>query len=109
MDRSPIRDRGSISQPLAEQLLVEHGVLLITKLRKNMCNRLLDVSDKPILRKRAIVEPIHDQLNNICQIEHTRHRSPVTFLVNSVAGLIASCHQPRKPSLDLDPYRLPAA
>jgi hypothetical protein len=102
-------DRGYISQPLAEQLLVEHGIQLITKLRKNMRNRLLDVSDKLLLRKRAIIETIYDQLKNICQIEHTRHRSPVNFLVNLVAGLIAYCHQPKKPALDLDPYRLPAA
>jgi hypothetical protein len=102
-------DRGYISQPLTEQLLVEHGIQLITKLRKNMRNRLLDVSDKLLLRKRAIIETIYDQLKNICQIEHSRHRSPVNFLVNLVAGLIAYCHQPKKPSLDLDPYRLPAA
>ena len=102
-------DRGYISQPLAEQLFVEQGVQLITKLRKNMHNRLLGVSDKLLLRKRAIIETIYDQLKNICQIEHTRHRSPVNFLVNLVAGLIAYCHQPKKPALDLDPYRLPAA
>jgi len=102
-------DRGYISQPLAEQLFVEHGVALITKLRKNMHNRLLDLSDKLLLRKRAIIETIYDQLKNICQIEHSRHRSPVNFLINLVAGLIAYCHQPKKPSLDLDPYRLPAA
>lgn len=102
-------DRGYISQPLAEQLLLEHGLQLITKLRKNMHNRLLDVSDKLLLRKRAIIETIYDQLKNIYQIEHSRHRSPVTFLVNLVAGLIASCHQPKKLALDLDPFRLPAA
>jgi hypothetical protein len=102
-------DRGYISQPLTERLFVEHGVQLITKLRKNMHNRLLDVSDKLLLRKRAIIETIYDQLKNICQIEHSRHRSPVNFLVNLVAGLIAYCHQPKKPALDLDPYRLPAA
>jgi transposase len=102
-------DRGAISQPLAAHLLVEHGGQLITKLRKNMHNRLLDLSDKLLLRKRAIIETIDDQLKNICQFEHSRHRSPVNFLVNLVAGLIAYCHQPTKPSLDLDPYRLPAA
>ena len=102
-------DRGYISGPLAERLLVEHGVRLITKVRKNMRNRLLDVSDKLLLRKRAIIETIYDQLKNISQVEHTRHRSPVNFLVNLVAGLVAYCHQPKKPSLDLDPFRLPAA
>lgn len=61
-----------------------------------------------MLRKRAIIETIYDQLKNICQIEHSRHRSPVNFLVNLVAGLSAYCHQPKKPSLDLDPYRLTA-
>lgn len=102
-------DRGYISQELAEQLLVTQGVRLITKLRKNMHNRLLTVADKLLLRKRAIIESIVDQLKNVCQIEHSRHRSPRNFLVNLIAGLIAYCHQPKKPSLDLGLLALPAA
>lgn len=105
-------DRGYISQALAEDLLLLHGVHLITKLRSNMRNRLLHVADKLLLRKRAIIESIVDQLKNICQIEHTRHRSPCNFLVNLLAGLIAYCHQPKKPSLglhDLGLLALPAA
>jgi Transposase DDE domain len=102
-------DKGYISQPLAEELLVGHGVRLITRLRKNMRNRLMDVFDKLLLRKRALIETINDQLKNVCQIEHTRHRSPLNFLVNLVGGLIAYCHLPKKPSLHLDPDRdLPA-
>ncbi len=55
-------------QPLAEQLLVEQGVQLITRLRKNMRNRLVTLSDKLLLlRKRAIIETIYDQLKNICE------------------------------------------
>jgi Transposase DDE domain len=92
---------------LTAQLLVEEGVQLVTKLRKNLHNRLLDLSDQLLLRKRALIETIDDQLKNICQIEHSRHRSPVNFLVNLIAGLIAYSHQPKKPALDLDPYRLP--
>lgn len=92
-------DTGYISQPLAEQLFIEHGVRLITKLRKNMRNVLLDVADKLLLRKRALIETINDHLKNVCQIEHTRHRSPINFLVHLMAGLIAYCHQPKKPSL----------
>ncbi|HEY6406902.1 MAG TPA: IS982 family transposase, partial [Ktedonobacteraceae bacterium] len=61
-------DKGYLSQPLAEQLLVTQGLHLITKLRKRMRNRLFDVSDKLLLRKRAIIETINDQLKNICQI-----------------------------------------
>src|SRR5947208_776100 len=94
-------DKGYLSQPLAEHLLVTQGLQLITKLRKRMRNRLLDWSDKLLLRKRAIIETITDQLKNISQIEHSRHRSPINFLVNLVAGLIAYCHQPKKPSLGL--------
>ncbi len=98
-------DKGYISQPLAEHLLIEQGVQLITRLRKNMRIRLMPLSDKLLLRKRALIETIYDQLKNICQIEHTRHRSPVNFLVNLVCGLIAYCHLPKKPSLDLDSDR----
>lgn len=102
-------DKGYLSQPLAEHLLVTHGVHLITKLRKKMHNRLLPLSDKLLLRKRAIIETINDQLKNICQIKHSRHRSPFNFLVNLVAGLIAYCHQPKKPSLGLQPLALLSA
>jgi Transposase DDE domain len=95
-------DKGSISQSLAEQLFVEQGVRLITKRRKNMHQRLVETSDRLLLRKRAIIETIFDQLKNISQVEHTRHRSPRNFLVNLVCGLIAYCRQPKKPSLHLD-------
>jgi transposase len=96
-----IADRGYISQALFEQLLGTFGVQLITKLRKNMKNRLLPLMDKFLLRKRAIIESVVDQLKNISQIEHTRHRSPVNCFINIIAGLIAYCHQPKKPSLNL--------
>ena len=92
-------DKGYISHALAEQLLLTQGLQLITKLRKNMRNILMPLADKLLLRKRAIIESINDQLKNICQIEHTRHRSPLNFLVHLFAGLIAYCRQPKKPSL----------
>jgi hypothetical protein len=96
-----IADRGYVSQPFFEQLLDTFGVQLITKLRKNMKNRLLPWMDKLLLRKRAIIESVVDQLKNISQIEHTRHRSPINCFINIIAGLIAYCHQPKKPSLHL--------
>jgi Transposase DDE domain len=102
-------DRGYLSHALAEALFIRQGLHLITKLRKNMRSRLLTMSDKRLLRKRAIIETIDDQLKNICQIEHSRHRSPRNFLVNLLAGLIAYCHQPKKPSLDLGKHSLSLA
>jgi len=98
-------DKGYISAPLAEQLFLTCGLRLITKLRKNMRNQLLDLSDRLLLRKRALIETTVDQLKNVCQIEHSRHRSPYNFLVHLLAGLAAYCHQPKKPSLGLDVHR----
>ena len=102
-----IADRGYISQPLFEQLLDTFNVQLITRLKKNMKNRLMPLIDKLLLRKRAIIESVVDQLKNISQIEHTRHRSPTNAFINILAGLIAYCHQPKKPSLDIIPNGLP--
>jgi hypothetical protein len=67
-----------------------------------MKNRLMILADKLLLRRRAMIESVIDQLKNISQIEHSRHRSPVNCRVNLVCGLIAYCHQPKKPSLLVD-------
>jgi Transposase DDE domain len=102
-----IADRGYISQPLFEQLLETFHVQLITRLKKNIKNRLMPLVDKLLLRKRAIIESVIDQLKNISQIEHTRHRSPINAFINIIAGLIAYCLQPKKPSLHIIPSGLP--
>jgi DDE family transposase len=93
-------DRGYISQALHDTLFA-HGLALFTKIRKNMKNRLMRLWDKLLLRKRALIETINDQLKNISQIEHTRHRSVTGFMVNLLAGLVAYSYQPKKPSLGL--------
>ena len=97
-----LADKGYISQALFEQLLETFGLQLITGVKKNMKNRLMPLADKLLLRQRAIIETIIDQLKNISQIEHTRHRSFFNYLVNLLCGLIAYCHQPKKPSLGLE-------
>ena len=74
-----------------------------------MKNHLMHLSDKLLLRKRAIIESIIDQLKNISQIEHSRHRSPTHFVVYLIAGLIAYSHQDKKPGLHLDERALLAA
>jgi hypothetical protein len=101
-------DKGYLSQPLVEALMTEHKVHLITAARRNMQDRLLIHADAVLLRKRALVESIYDQLKNISQIEHSRHRSPINFVVNLLAGLIAYSFQEKKPSLHLDPLLVPA-
>jgi hypothetical protein len=93
--------KGYISQDLFEKLFVD-GIHLITKIKKNMKNSLMLLSDKIYLRKRAIIETVNDQLKNICQMEHTRHRCFENFIGNMVSALIAYNFQPKKPSLNLD-------
>ena len=74
---------------------------MITPIRKNMKNRLFVFDDKLLTPKRPVIETIIDQLKNISQILHTRHRSPSNFSVNLIAGLIAYTWQAKKPSLHL--------
>lgn len=96
-----VGDKGYISKTLFEQLFID-GVHLITKLRKNMKNCLMHIHDKILLKKRALIETVNDELKNICQIEHTRHRSFDNFIANMISALIAYSFFPKKPSLNLD-------
>jgi Transposase DDE domain len=93
-------DKGYISQPLAT-LLQAQDLRLVTRLKTNMKNRFLPLCDKLLLRKRALIETVNDQLKNISQIEHTRHRSFWNFLGNVAAGLIAYTWREKKPSLNI--------
>lgn len=72
------------------------------KLKSNMKGQLMTVSDKILLRKRALIETINDELKNIAQIEHSRHRSVVGFTVNLMAGLAAYSFFPKKPMIDVE-------
>ena len=97
-------DKGYISQPLFEQLFAQ-GIQLITqpkKKKKSQDHRLMPLLDKLLARKRSIIETINDQLKNISQIAHTRHRSPINFLLNLVAGLLAYTFQDKKPAIRFD-------
>ena len=91
-------DKGYVGKDLM-QLLFADGLHLITHIKNNMKNSLMTMSDKILLRKRSIIETVNDELKNICQIEHSRHRSFSNFLANIVAGLIAYSFLPKKPSI----------
>jgi Transposase DDE domain len=91
-------DKGYISEQLTKLLFVD-GIQLITSIRNNMKNSLMEMSDKILLRKRSIIETVNDELKNICQVEHSRHRSFGNFLSNLIAGIIAYNFLPKKPSL----------
>ncbi len=111
-DRAPLRnerfldkifgklfaDKGYIGKELAQLLFVD-GVQLITQIKNNMKNCLMTFSDKILLRKRSVIETVNDELKNICQVEHSRHRSFGNFLTNLISGLIAYSFLPKKPSI----------
>jgi len=93
-------DKGYISKPFYDLLQQTYDIQLIIILRSNTKNRLpLPLMDRILLRKRAIVECVIDQLKNISQIEHSKHLNVTNFLFNLICGLFAYTHQPKKPSL----------
>lgn len=60
---------------------------------------LTPIQDAFLLRKRAIIETIFDQLKNIFQVEHSRNRSQINYFNNIFSALIAYSFQEKKPSL----------
>jgi hypothetical protein len=95
-------DKGYISAELTTKLL-EGGLQLITPIKKNMQNKFVSLLDKIILRKRSIIETINDLLKNNCNIDHSRHRSPLNFMVNMISGLIAYTYREKLPSINFSP------
>ena len=94
-------DKGYLSKELSSLLFLD-GIHLITSIRNNMKNCLLELKDKILLRKRSVIETINDELKNMCQVEHSRHRSFGNFITNLVSGLIAYSFFPKKPSIKFD-------
>ena len=97
-----VGDKGYIGKNLFEKLFVD-GIQLITKLKNNMKGAMMSVSDKLLLRKRAIIETVNDELKNIAQVEHSRHRCFVNFMVNLLGALAAYCFFPKKPTIRVEP------
>lgn len=93
-------DKGYISQALSD-LLWGNGIQLVAKPRKNMKHINLSQQDRIMLRKRAIIECVNDELKNICKLQHTRHRSINNFLLNTMGALAAYSFFPKKPSLNI--------
>lgn len=103
-----IGDKGYIKASLSE-ILLGRGLQLITKVKKNMKNFFMKLEDKILLRKRAVVESVNDQLKNICQVEHSRYRAPYALLLNVFCGIIAYQLKDRKPTVSKLPDNLKVA
>lgn len=96
-------DKGYVSKELMS-LLFQQGLHLVTGIRNNMKNVMMTMRDKILLRKRSVIETINDQLKNIAQAEHSRHRSFANFITNLVASLIAYSFQEKKPSIKFETH-----
>lgn len=98
-------DKGYISQKLQEGL-ARQGLFLVTKAKKNMKGRLVSAQDNMLLGKRGVIESVIDILKHICDIEHSRHRSPINAIVNVMAGLAAYSFLDHKPSIKIKEGRI---
>ena len=91
-------DKGYISNELFKTLFA-NGLKLITGIKKNMQNKLMDMREKQLLRKRSIIETVFDYLKNKMSLEHTRHRSITNALVHIISTLVDYQLKPTKPSI----------
>ena len=94
-------DKGYISETLFTRLF-SNGIHLVTGLRSNMKNRLMSLYDKIMLRKRSVIESINDELKNVAQAVHSRHRSVFNFSMNILSALAAYSFFDKKPAINED-------
>lgn len=93
-----VADKGYIGKNLFQRLFVD-VIQLVTKLRSNMKGALMSLSDRLLLRKRAIIKTVNDELKDIAEVEHSRHRSFDNFIVNTLGAIAAYCMSPKKPCI----------
>ena len=93
-------DRGYISQKLFEAMMKE-GLRIVTALRVKMKPKLMVWSESELLKKRSMIESIFHIMKDMLHIDHTRHRSPVNFVVNLIGALCAYCLYPNKPAIKI--------
>ena len=86
--------------------LKESDVDLVTTVRKNMKDKVISAFDRAMLSKGYIIETVNDQLKNISQIEHSRHRSETGFMLNVISGIVAYCLKKQKPRIKLSDCEL---
>ena len=94
-------DKGYISKGLFEKLFND-GINLVTGIRSNMKNKLIPIYDRLLLRKRSVIETINDELKNVAQLVHSRHRSVLNFAMNVLSAIAAYSFFEKKPEINLD-------
>ena len=77
-------------------------IQFVTKVKNNMKNSLMSIANKILLRNRALIETVNNELKNIAQIEHSRHCSFCNFIANSLSAIVAYCFFEKKPAIDVN-------
>jgi len=92
-------DKGYIiNKELFEKLFLK-GIHLVTKLRKNMKNKLMPLEDKLGLRSRGTIESVGSILKEGMCLEHSRHRSVLGFMCHVVSTVAAYSFREKKPKI----------
>jgi len=92
-------DKGYLLNAELFKKLYSKGVHIVTEIKKNMKNKLMDIKDKMMLKKRGVVESVGAVLKEDLNIEHSRYRSPISLVVNVLSSLIAYAFRKKKPSI----------
>lgn len=91
-------DKGYLSKAKAD-ILASRGLKILTPSRRNAKTKSIQTEEeKQLLCRRGLIETVNDQLKNLNQIEHSRHRSVNNFMVNMMAAVVAYCLNPNKPT-----------
>ena len=93
-------DKGYIGPALFESLFI-NGIQLVSKVKNNMKNSQMSIADKILLRKKSLIKTVYNELKNIVQIEHSRHRSFNNFIANSLSAIATYCFFEKKPAIDV--------
>ena len=116
-DRKPVRnmtqrlkgllfgDKGDIDQQLFQDLC-QRGLKLVTGIKSKMKNKLMNLREKILLRKRSIIETVNSVIKKDFQISHTRHRSYINGFIHIFSTLIAYQLKSHKPKINLH-YLIP--
>ena len=99
--RKTLCRQGVYRAALFENLFL-NGIQLVTKVKNNMKNSLMSIADRILLRKRALIETVNEELKNIAQIEHSKHRSFNNFIANALSAIAAYCFFEKKPAIDVN-------
>lgn len=90
-------DRGYVGQKFFDELW-EKGIHIVTRIRKNMKNKLMSLWDRFYLGKRITLESILSSIKSCGTFEHSRHRNVVNAFVHILCALIAYQLRPIKPT-----------